>query len=80
MLWLTLALFTWLRSFIRSRHDLGLEIAALRQQVIVLKRRTKRARLRHSDRVFRVRLRKLRPKWSKALLIVEPGTVVRFGE
>jgi hypothetical protein len=49
MLWLMLALFTWLRSFVRSRHDLGLEIVALRQQLIVLKRRTKRARLRHSD-------------------------------
>jgi putative transposase len=78
MLWLTLAFFTWLRSFIRSRHELGLEIVALRQQVIVLKRRTKRARLRHFDRVFWVTLRKLWPKWSKALLIVKPGTVVRW--
>ncbi len=38
--------FIWLRSFIRSRHDLGLEIVALRQQLVVLKRRTKRAHLR----------------------------------
>src|SRR5580704_4826562 len=43
MLGLIWGVFTWLRSFIRSRHDLGLEIAALRQQLIVLKRRTKRA-------------------------------------
>ena len=72
-----LALFTWLRSFVRSRHDLGLEIVALRQQLIVLKRRTKRARLRHSERVFWVTLRRLWPNWSKPLLIVKPDTVVR---
>jgi putative transposase len=73
-----LALFTWLRSFIRSRHDLGLEVVALRQQLIVLKRRTKRARLRHSDRVFWVTLRRLWPNWFKPLLIVKPDTVVRW--
>ena len=39
MLGLIWGVFTWLRSFIRSRHDLGLEIVALRQQVLVLKRR-----------------------------------------
>jgi hypothetical protein len=33
MLWLMLALFTWLRSFVRSRHDLGLEIVALEAPV-----------------------------------------------
>ena len=42
MLGLIWGVFTWLRSFIRSRHDLGLEIVALRQQLMVLKRRTKR--------------------------------------
>jgi hypothetical protein len=37
MLALIWGVFAWLRSFIRSRHDLGLEIVALRQQLIVLK-------------------------------------------
>jgi hypothetical protein len=32
--------------FIRTRHDLALEIVALKHQLIVLKRRTKRKRLR----------------------------------
>src|ERR1700680_427914 len=50
MLWLITAVFTWLQSFVRSRHDLGLEIVALRHQLVVLKRRTKRARLQRSDR------------------------------
>src|SRR5258708_4182716 len=33
MLALIWGVFAWLRSFIRTRHDLGLEIVALRQQV-----------------------------------------------
>jgi hypothetical protein len=40
MHWLITAVFTWLQSFVRSRRDLGLEIAALRHQSMVLKRRT----------------------------------------
>ena len=39
MLALIWGAFAWVRSFIRSRHDLGLEFVALRQQLIVLKRR-----------------------------------------
>jgi hypothetical protein len=34
-----LTLFAYLCAFLRARHDLGLEILALRQQVAVLKRR-----------------------------------------
>ncbi len=58
-------------------HEQRLEIGQS-QQLIVLKRRTKRARLRHSDRVFWVMLRRLWPNWSNPLLIVKPDTVVRW--
>ena len=78
MLALIWGVLTGLGSFFRSRHDLGLEIVALRQQLIVLKRRTKRAPLRRSDRLFWVLLRRLWPHWSNALLIVQPDTVVRW--
>ena len=78
MLGLICGVFIWLRSFIRSRHDLGFEIVALRQQVTVLKRRTKRPHLRRSDRLFWVLLRRVWPKWSNPLLIVKPDTVVRW--
>ena len=78
MLGLICGVFTWLGSFIRSRHDLGLEIVALRQQLMVLKRRTKRAHLRRSDRLFWVLLRRVWSKWSNPLLIVKPDTVVRW--
>jgi len=76
MLWLITAIFTWLRSFVRSRHDLGVEIVALRHQLVVLKRRTKRARLQRSNRVFWILLRHFWPHWAKSLLIVKPETVV----
>src|ERR1700687_5032973 len=76
MLWLITALFTWLQSFVRSRHNLGLEIVALRHQLVVLKRRTKRAPLQRSDRLFWILLRQFWPHWAKSLLIVKPETVV----
>jgi hypothetical protein len=78
MLALIWGMLTWFGSFFRSRHDLGLEIVALRQLLIVLKRRTNRAHLRRFDRLFWVFLRRLWPYWSKALLIVQPDTVVRW--
>jgi len=44
----------------------------------VLKRGTKRPRLRYSDRLFWVTLRRLWPNWRKPILIVKPDTVVRW--
>ena len=76
MLQLVSALLLYLRTFLRSRHDLGLEILALRQQVAVFKRKHPRARLRQRDRLFWVALRSLWTRWRDALIIVEPDTVV----
>jgi hypothetical protein len=67
MLGLIWRVFTWLRSFIRSRHDLELEIVALRplrQQLMILKRRTKRVQVRRSGRLFWVLLRRAWPQWA----------------
>ena len=66
MLWLISAIFSWVRSFFRSRHDLGLEIVALRHQLAVLKRSTKRARLHPTDRLLWVLLRRFFPRLSFA--------------
>jgi putative transposase len=78
MLGLICGVFIWLGSFIRSRHDLGPEIVALQQQLVVLKRRSKRAHVRRSDRLFWVLLRRAWPQGAKSLLIVKPDTVVRW--
>ena len=78
MLRLIWSVLIWLRGFIQSRHDLGLEIVALRQQLVVLKPRTGRVHLRRSYRLFWVLLRRVWPKWSNPLLIVKPDIVVRW--
>jgi len=78
MLWLISSVFTWLGGFFRSRHDLGLEIIALRHQLAVLTLSTKRARLHATDRLFWVLLRRFFPRWSGSLLIIKPETVVAW--
>jgi putative transposase len=59
-----------------SRSALALENAALRQQLAVYLRTSKRARLRASERVFWVVLRRLWPDWTRPLVIVQPATVI----
>jgi putative transposase len=73
---LFLALLAWLGAFFRSRHDLGLELAALRQQVGVLKRQHPRPKLSPSDRLFWLSLRRWWSKWASVLVVVKPETVV----
>jgi putative transposase len=75
MLRLLLGLFR--RSF-RSRRDLLLENLALRQQLLVFKRRNNRPRLNRSDRLFWVVAKRLCSRWEETLVIVTPETVVRW--
>src|SRR5580658_3185119 len=62
----------------RTRRDLVLENLALRQQLGVLKRKHPQSRLAASDRLFWVILRRLWPGWKRALIFVQPETVVRW--
>ena len=71
-----LAFLSWFSAFFRSRHDLGLELVALRQQVGVLKRKNPRPQLRLGDRLFWLGLRRWWSVWASALVIVKPETVV----
>jgi putative transposase len=73
---LILALLAAARVFFRSRIDTSLEVLALRQQVAVLKRKRSRPTLNRLDRLFWTALRNLWPRWSDALVIVKPETVV----
>ncbi len=68
----------FLRSLFIHRETLILENLALRQQLAAYKRISKRARLRMFDRAFWVGLSKLWQKWSTALVIVKPETVIRW--
>jgi putative transposase len=62
----------------RSRRELVLENLVLRQQLVVLKRRHPRPRLRIFDKVFWLGIRHCLSGWKDSLLIVTPDTVVRW--
>ncbi len=63
---------------IRRRHDLLLENAFLRQQIIVLSRTAKRPTFTPWDRGLLVLLASRLRTWAGALLIVQPATVLRW--
>jgi hypothetical protein len=62
----------------RSKTELMLENALLRQQLIVLKRQVKRPRLSWRERGMIVLLASRLRGWKEALLIVQPDTVLRW--
>jgi putative transposase len=71
-------LIAWATGVLRSRHDLLMENLALRQQLMMLTQKYSRSRLAATDRLFWVLLRRLWSGWRRALLIVQPETVVRW--
>ena len=76
MLDLLLALLAAGRVFFRSRTDTALEVLALRQQLVVLKRKHPRPAVNRMDRVLWIWLRGVWPRWKDALVIVKPETVI----
>jgi putative transposase len=73
-----LSFLWWWASLLRSRHDLALEIVALRQQLGVLKRKNPRPQLSQWDRLFWLVLRRFWSRWAEALIIVKPETVLSW--
>ncbi len=69
------ALYQLLRGLLAPRLVLVTENLALRQQLLVLRRSTKRPRLRYRDRLFWVGLSHLWRDWRSILVIVKPETV-----
>ena len=67
-----------LRILLANRAALVAENLALRQQLVVLSRSTKRPRLRQRDRIFWVWISRLWSDWRAALVLVQPDTVVRW--
>ena len=60
----------------RRRHNLALEVLALRHQLMVLKRQKHRPRLRRSDRFLWLGLMKVWPNWRSPLIILQPETLI----
>src|SRR5882762_7518466 len=75
---LALALLGALRAALRSRTDLALENLALRQQLAVLSRRSKRPQFGRLDRAFWVWICKRWTRWQDVLHLVRPETVIRW--
>ncbi len=79
--WITL-LLALINALLADRSRLAVENLALRQQIAVLKRTVKRAKIDDSDRVFWILMRRLLASWRDTLLIVKPqgatGNFVRF--
>ncbi len=72
------ALLGALRSGVRSRRELVLENLALRLQLAVFRRGTKRPRLRDSDRLFWIAMSRISSRWRGLIAVVQPETVVAW--
>jgi len=74
-------LLVLLRSLIsgcQSRRLLLLENLALRHQLMVLKRQTRKPKLHPADRLLWLTLRRLWPDWQKGLSLFQPQTVIAW--
>jgi len=65
-------------SALKRQRDLALENIALRHHLMVLQRQPGRLRIKDSDRLFWVWLRRIWPGWHRGLVLVQPATVVKW--
>jgi hypothetical protein len=72
------ALLATARASLKSQREPALENLALRQQLAVVHRKTKRPKLTKADRAFWVALCRLWPDWQNALILMKPQTVIRW--
>ena len=78
MLAILLGLFQLIWLFGRGHQAVVLENLALRQQLVIYKRKKKRPRLVGRDRWFWISLSVVWKDWQRPLLVVHPDTVVRW--
>ena len=73
------ALLAAIRSSLRTRAELEMEILALRHQLAVLQQAApRRLRLSRADRLLWVLLSRVWSRWRDAVQIVQPATVVSW--
>src|ERR1039457_6581654 len=63
-------------SLLRAHHERAMENLALRHQIMVLKRRTQRPKLRPWDRCLWMILKRVWPNWRTPLMIFRLETVI----
>jgi putative transposase len=71
-------IFLSVRALIVSRAELSLELLALRQQLVVLRRTVLRPEIHRGDRLFWIVLSRIWQDWQKSLVIVKPKTVIKW--
>ena len=73
-----LMMLEWMRSALQPRHRLALENLALRQQLAMLQRTSRRARPIRFDRLFWAMFVRYVDGWRSMLDVLHPDTVVRW--
>jgi len=71
-------LLNTLRDLFRTHHSLALENLALRQQLLVLERRSPKPAFTDADRLFWVILSRFWSGWRRPLRLVQPETVIAW--
>ena len=71
-----LAVLRSLGAAFQPRRQLLLENLALRHQLLVLSRTAGKPKFRNADRLLRICLRAVWSRWEKALVIIQPQTVI----
>ena len=74
----TFLFLRFMTSFFKSKAILQAENLALRHQLCVLHRSTKRPKLKPADRVLWSMLTRVWSDWKDALVFVKPETVIRW--
>ena len=75
---LRLPVLAFLRDTLRSRLSMQIEIVALRHQLTVYQRSHKRPRIKPADRLIWSCLSRLWSGWQRALVFVQPRTVIAW--
>ena len=70
--------WAFVHALLAKKTDLVAENLALRQQLIILHRKSSRPRLKTTDRVFWLWLARSWDGWRESLIIVKPATAVRW--
>jgi hypothetical protein len=70
------AVLSTARSSLKPQRELALQNLALRRQLAIVKRKTKRPKLNNADRAFWVAPSRLWPDWQSALVLVKPESVI----
>ena len=71
-----LSLFRMILLILGGYEQVALENLALREQLAIFQRSVRRPKIRPTDRLFWVCLRKVWKEWKSALVIVRPETVL----